>query len=506
MIKARSKLITLVLIMVMALVQIGCGEDKPNRISGNSISPRPSVKPITDATQNGKDITMSGVLSYINIDAKKLQFIDINSGVEYEVPYTNGTQISTANDRALAAANMEIGQIFDVKCDKSGKATSLKGNSEAWERNEVTGVEIDESSRRVSIGASELNFEPFTLAVSEDDRIPLSQVLSQDVVTLRGIGGKVYSINVNKGHGYISFSGIDTFVGGYVDLGDKQLFSVTKDMMVTAKEGTYTVTMQKGQTVGTRTVTVSRDEQTSLDFSDYTTAVAQKGVVNFSITPKEGILTIDGDETDWTSPISLTYGKHYITVDANHYEKYTETIVVNKAYQTLFIDLTANGSGTTASDTTVSNSNSSTTKSTTAKAGDLTNGYTVQINSPQGASLYVDSVYVGVVPCTFKKSAGSKTITLKQNGYNTISYTISIANAAGNLAYAFPDMVSADSKSTEKNSNTEISSSVDNNASQNIKETTTAASITKNTGTNGTTKKTTTKAATTKAATTKGGN
>lgn len=44
------------------------------------------------------------------------------------------------------------------------------------------------------------------------------------------------------------------------------------------------------------------------------------------------------------------------------------------------------------------------------------------------------------MPCSFEKKSGTKTITLTQNGYNTISYSISIANSSGDLNYAFPDM------------------------------------------------------------------
>ena len=74
----------------------------------------------------------------------------------------------------------------------------------------------------------------------------------------------------------------------------------------------------------------------------------------------------------------------------------------------------------------------------------------MNVTAPEGAALYVDSVYVGIVPCSFEKKAGNKTITLTENGYNTISYTISIANSSGDLNYAFPDMVKTDESVTEE--------------------------------------------------------
>ena len=80
-------------------------------------------------------------------------------------------------------------------------------------------------------------------------------------------------------------------------------------------------------------------------------------------------------------------------------------------------------------------------KTTTAASTTASGSYNIIITSPEGAGVYVDSVYVGTVPCSFKKTAGTKTITLTKNGYNTISYSITVGDSAGNLTYAFPDMV-----------------------------------------------------------------
>jgi hypothetical protein len=84
----------------------------------------------------------------------------------------------------------------------------------------------------------------------------------------------------------------------------------------------------------------------------------------------------------------------------------------------------------------------------TSTAADNTSGYKVSVTAPKGAVLYVNSEYIGTVPCSFDKSSGKKTITLSQNGYNTVSYTISIANTAGDLTYAFPEMISGGTQET----------------------------------------------------------
>ena len=73
-------------------------------------------------------------------------------------------------------------------------------------------------------------------------------------------------------------------------------------------------------------------------------------------------------------------------------------------------------------------------------AASHTSGYSVKITAPEGAALYVDSVYIGIIPCTFSKTSGNRTITLSQSGYNNVSYTVSIPDTAGDMTYSFPAM------------------------------------------------------------------
>ena len=125
-----------------------------------------------------------------------------------------------------------------------------------------------------------------------------------------------------------------------------------------------------------------------------------------------------------------------MVLSANGYEQYVETVAVSQAYQTVVIDMTASSATTTAAGSTKT-ATTAANKATTA--ADLTSGYTVNITAPEGAALYVDSVYIGLVPCSFHKSYGSKTITLSKSGYKTSAIRLH-CQCSRNLTYAFPDM------------------------------------------------------------------
>ena len=445
-----KRCVALLLTGVVILSMAACGSKSTSTITpGSSILQAPK-KPVTEApVKNANEIDITGVLTQTDAANLKMNFLDTDTGTEYEVAYTGGTDIKDKYGTIKAASVLKQGGIYDVTCDKTGKAVKIYESSKAWERNSVTDLEIDESSRKLSYGDNSFQYSDHAVILSGPDKISIAQVVAEDEVPIRGIDSSVYSVTVDKGHGYIQFTGIDSFIGGYVSVGQDQLFGITKSMMVTAKEGTYTVDLQNGSISGSKTVTVERDKQVSVDFSEYTTGAAQVGAVNFSVTPQGAIMEIDGEETDYSKPVSLTYGKHKIVLKANYFDEYSTVITINKAYQTQVIDMTSTDKSTTKAAQSDNKNNQQTTQEPTTRAqagqtspeSDKTDGYTVNVTAPEGAALYVDSQYIGIVPCSFEKKAGNKTVTLSQNGFKTVSYNISLTNTTGNATYSFPDMV-----------------------------------------------------------------
>ena len=65
------------------------------------------------------------------------------------------------------------------------------------------------------------------------------------------------------------------------------------------------------------------------------------------------------------------------------------------------------------------------------------------IDAPSGAELYYDGSYKGIVPCSFKKTAGTHVITLRKDGYITKTYTITLDNTTDNETYSFGAMTAS---------------------------------------------------------------
>jgi len=428
--KKDIKLVAILLVFVMAVgLMAGCNSssNKPAVVPGSSILPIYNKTNASTEVSNSNEIKMTGVLTYLDATNLRMHFVDVESGSEYEVNYTGGTDIQNKHQSVIASSQLDLGDVFNVVCNKSGKALTIYESSDVWENSGITNFGVNEVALMMTIGSTNYKYTSSTVILSNNSKISPTQIMSQDVVTVRGVGKTIYSVTVDRGHGYVKFSGYSAFVGGYVDIGTKLILPVSDNMVVTAPEGEYKIAMQLGSVQGSKTVVIQRDKDITVDFSEYKAEVVKAGAVLFSVTPSNAVIYIDGSQVDYSQELQLNYGSHTVVLKANNYTTYNETFIVNSVYEKKIIDMISTSTAST----------SSTKSSTTA---DLTSGYAVNIKLPEGAAVYVDSVYIGIVPITFTKSSGNKVISFTKPGCATKSYTISIANAAGDLNYSFPDM------------------------------------------------------------------
>lgn len=425
----------IVLVMIVGLMTGCSSSNKKSKIVAGS-----SILPIYNKTNSGTDktnsneIKMTGVLTYLDTANLKMNFADVESGNEYEVNYTGGTDIKNKYQSIIASSQMLLGDVYDIVCNKSGKALTIYETSDVWEKSGITNFGVNDSSRIMTIGSSDYKYTNGTVVIANGSKINANEIMSQDVVTVRGNGKTVYSVSVDKGHGYIKFSGYSAFIGGYVDIGTKLILPLSENMVVTAPEGEYKITMQLGKLQGSKTIVIERNKDITVDFSEYKAEVVQTGTILFSVTPSGAVMYIDGSQVNYSDEIPLDYGRHTVVLKANNYTTYTETFIVKAAYEKKIIDMVSTSSTSTSTNST------SSTKSTTTTAANLTSGYVVNIKSPEGAAVYVDSVYIGIAPVSFNKSAGNKVVSFSKSGCTTKSYTIAITNSTGDLNYSFPDM------------------------------------------------------------------
>jgi hypothetical protein len=294
--------------------------------------------------------------------------------------------------------------------------------ADVWTYENIQKFSVDEGKGVLQVGGNSYRISAQTKVFSGGKQIGLNEILSQDVLSLRGTGYDVASIVVESGHGYLKLENDEAVIGGWLEIGHV-ITQISPNMLITVPEGSYTATLSVNSINETREVSIERNRETVLDLSDIEVPQPVNGRVVFSIYPETASVYVDGTYVDTSYTVRLSFGLHQITASADGYDTVSQYFNVEGDTTTVKMNLGE------ATDTTVSG-NSLTGESS----------HTITIQSPEGVEVYQDNLYMGIAPVTYTKSTGSHTITLRKEGYITRSYQIEVEDDDRDLVYSFPEL------------------------------------------------------------------
>lgn len=432
-----KKLLVLFVSIIMAIGLLGCSSEdislnfaeKTSSVAGN-IYDKPE--------SNEYDSADTAIVTAISTQRKAITFYNLDLRKTYTLNYDSSTRFADSYNTAMSASQIKPGTLVDVLFLKSGKKLiSLTGSSDCFVMSDVTGFSID--SHGVFKYKSE-NYEitDSTILISKEGDMDLSDLCDIDSVTLVGKDTTLYSIIVDRGHGYLSLSQHENFIGGYLEISAKQIEKISDKMLLTIPEGSYTVKIQKNSVVAEKQIEIVANSETVLSLGDIELPETKVGKVIFETTPSTAVIYIDGKRMDANVPLELGYGRHQLTAEADGYETLTRYFKVAEEMATLPVVMEKN-----------SDTDKEETEDTSGSES-ATEGYFIFVNSPSDVEVYLDNYYIGMAPVMVVKEAGTHLITLKKAGYVTRSYNIMVQDEAGDLTYAFDDLLPSTTTSGEE--------------------------------------------------------
>lgn len=445
----KGKAIVIVFIMLTVVSLTACGNPFAESSSQSSGTKQAAGQADTAQTAERADtgFILTGPDSYdsadtplvvdINTDDNTVTFLNLDIGRRYTLSMDGTTKLYDKYGSSISLSQIQVGDIVDVTFLKSKKhLNSMQLSAEAWRYENVERYEINTVRSEVTIGSEVYKLSEHTQYLSSGRNIEEMDINPADILTFQGIGSTVLSIQVEKGHGYLRLVNDENFVGGWIEIGQQQIQKITEDMLMTVPEGSYQVNISHKGGGGTKDVVINRNEETMLDIGDLAVAETQYGMVLFSLNPSGAKLYIDGAEADASQPVTLEYGIHQIIAKADGYQSLTQYLRVGQ--ESAGIDVVLDKVDT-------EDEESSTDSSETDEGADEDNAttsyYKVYVDAPEGAEIYLDGNYVGIAPCSFRKTTGSHVITLRRTGYETRSYTVQVDDEDKDISYSFADLV-----------------------------------------------------------------
>ena len=412
----------------------------------------------------------------------KITFLNLTKKRNYTLNYDGTTKFMDKYGTQISISQLQEGEMVDVQFLKDEKLlSSLTVSSEIWTLNDISRFELDLNAGRMKIMDEYYTLDETTVVLSDGEQVEFLDINAQDILQIKGIDHKIYSITIQKGHGYLRLENEEYFIGGWIEAGQKIIQKIEEDMLLVIPEGNYEVYLSHNGIAGTKVVEIERGKETLLDVGDLKKEdLVKYGNLIITVDPADALVYIDGKAVDTSRIIKATYGLHQIMAKAEGYDTVIQYIRVTENSANIAISLdeetvrtvsdNSTGSDKSTTDSTNNDSNNSkdsnkdsnknsdntttnnnntskdnTSSGSTVSGGNAsgsasTTGYKVTIESPVGAEVYVDGNYVGIVPASFSKKSGSHEVKIRKSGYLTRTYTINVGDEDKDISYSFSDL------------------------------------------------------------------
>lgn len=431
--------ICLAVFVLMIGTVAGCSKIRRRRTGG-------TYRMSSSAPANTNSIT--GVIIMQNTAESKLTIRELNSNIESILHYDSTAVVTNQYKETVTADHLELGQIVEAAyTPENATLVTASVPKDVWEYKEVGAFSFQETENMMRFAGEKYQYSDLTYIAAGEQTIQREDINKHDELTVRGVGYRVYSIIRTGGHGYIRLANYADFLGGMAELGSGQILPITENMLITAREGIYQLSLVNGAMITSKTVTVVADQEVIADFSDYVPAVENVGLVTFLIEPEGADLYINGTPVSYSEPVALNYGEYRVRVTMTGYEDYTGILDVAEASASVNINLIEKTAGVdgeeskkTPAPSQKGSNNETDSPNDSSSVKSVDSAHTISVTAPKNAEVYLDNVYKGMVPCKFKKVIGSQTITLSRTGYLTKSYSVDILDDNEDVILSFPEL------------------------------------------------------------------
>ena len=284
-------------------------------------------------------ITFTGTLVSKDLNSNVLRFIDVRSDEEMVLFYSGGVDLKNQYGNIISIGQVGLGQIFEVKYDRvSQKIHTMMLSSSCFELKNIQKFYWDKERKSIEIAGELYKYSDSVFLTGSKGTLKFEELDSSDVITARGVNGKLCSIVVEQAHGFLILENYDTYIGGMVSVG-KESFPVEEDMKLPIAEGTYEMVISKGGHSGSKKIVINPYEETKVNLSDIQIMPNKTGVLKLKLQVEGANVYIDGKSIDEKEEVALSYGKHKIKITKDGYKNFNDTLTIDTPYIIYKVDL-----------------------------------------------------------------------------------------------------------------------------------------------------------------------
>ncbi len=276
------------------------------------------------------DATAEVLVTLVEPELQRIEVYEPSADRCITFSYTGVTDIRSRFDEVVAASQIEVGEIARVSYDaENNMLYALKLVDADWYYQEQSRVDIRIDKQMLTVAGNNYRLGNNVVVVEDGEEISLLSLAPVDVLTLKGMGDRVFQIERVKGHGTLTLKSAEAFVGGTFYIDGKAAEEVISRMQMTMREGEYRLALENGNLYAESTVIIEQDKTYEWDVQEFLPPEPRFGKVEFLIEPQGAQLYIDEKLCDNTAFASLEYGEHVVRVYKDGYIDWNGKITVS---------------------------------------------------------------------------------------------------------------------------------------------------------------------------------
>lgn len=335
-----------------------------------------------DTTETEEDVETAGLYVIEKIDTKNRVaiFREVSSGRQSQYSYDTATKFLNKYGDTKAITSFLSGDVAEIKVIQSTQILEwVQLSDDVWVQEDIINYSFDKNRKAFTIGKTRYSCDPEMDIYSGEIKVGIADIGKSDVLRAIGDDKKILSLSITRGHGYLKLANTKIFEGSFICVGDKIFQEVTKDMEIEVPEGKHMVTVANNGYGGSREVTITRSQATSLNLDELKGEGPKICKITFDVGVEGAVLRIDGKKADYSKPVEVQYGVHTISVEADGYDTITEKLVVNSKKAEIEIALTASSGSDDSKE--AENTNNNTSGSNAANSNTTNNNTDTNTNN-----------------------------------------------------------------------------------------------------------------------------
>lgn len=275
-----------------------------------------------------------------NVEGKTIVLYSYDNNQEYTYQYDFSTKFFDKYGKNEPKERFTVGRVIELDAkDENGFLTGLHISDEVWEKKDIIRFAVNMEEGVFTIGDDNYSIKNKVDVFSNEDKIQLTDLWEEDVLSVVGLGNRVLSVVVTRGHGELKLVNTELFKDSLFNFGDQIFDKVSEGLVIHVPEGTYDFTVAKDGWGSTTEITIVRGEVTEVDLDSIKGDGPKKGKVTFHINVEDVKVRIDYKEVDHSQPVELVYGTHVLEISATGYTSWRGKIVVGAENSTIEIEL-----------------------------------------------------------------------------------------------------------------------------------------------------------------------